>query len=150
MENPLDQYVSKVRETSSQRPRGEAEERVESILTELQVPWTTDPAGDLWTVASDLGDVLVGLSDDDSILSIWQLIHPLKGKVKREAGYLAALLRINEQTRGSCFALTEVGDEEWVMIVARLAATSLDKEELSLALEDVFASLKLYAPDGSA
>jgi hypothetical protein len=143
----LEQYLTKVRDQAPGMMRGEAEEKIESLLNELGLPWGAEPSGDLWKVRADVGEVFLGLNEDDEILSIWQLIHSFGGNEKKEANYLATLLRINESTQGACFSLTKLGDQEWVMVVARIAAQKIDKEELALALKDVFAMSQLYDSD---
>jgi hypothetical protein len=96
----LAQYVRNARERRSTATRGDAENRVESILTELQMPWRSEEA-DSWSIDSDVGEVRLGLNEDDEILSIWQLVSPVPGKPKRNAEMYRELLRINQQTLGA-------------------------------------------------
>lgn len=151
MEGNLDKYFSKTRpEGHVGEGSGEAEAQVEEILTGLGVPWSRRPAGDIWEIESDVGDVMIGLNDDDSMLSIWSLIHPLDAKkMKKEANYFAYLLRVNDSTQGSCFAIADVGDTPWIWVIARQSFAGVNAESLSVALTDVFQSLKIYQGDES-
>lgn len=151
MEGHLDQYFSKTRpEDPSGDGHGAAEAQVEEILSGLGVPWSRRPAGDIWEIESDVGDVMIGLNDDDSMLSIWSPIHPLDPKkLKKDAGYFAYLLRVNDSTQGSCFAIADIGDTPWIWVIARQSFAGVNAESLSVALTDVFASLKIYQSDES-
>jgi hydrogenase maturation factor len=90
---------------------------------------------------------MCGLSEDEEVLTLWQPIHELGGSPKKKADYLATLLRVNAGTTGACFCLDtlyENDDTEWVLIMARIAAQQIDKEEVELTLESVFRMSALY------
>jgi len=146
----LDKYFEKSREAVSSGGFGEAEERIEAVLTEVGAPWSREPEGDCWEVTSDHGNVLVGLTSDDSVLSIWALIHPFTGKPKKEADYLYELMCLNQQTRGSCYAITDINGQPWVMVVARMSPSGLNAEAFGIALADVIESLKAFESPGAA
>jgi hypothetical protein len=128
--------------------RGEAEIRVESILSELDVPWSAEPEGDVWKIQSDVGLVFVGLDDADEVLSLWQLIAPINRR-RGKTDFYASLLKSNSQTRGACLALTDLGDgQETVVVIGRVAATDIGKEQVALVLGDLFEYSKMFdAPE---
>ena len=149
-EESLQRYLTKVRENAGPAASaGDAERRVELILIDLELPWRAE-AVDMWAIDSDVGVVRAGLNDDDDILTIWQVIGPLPGKPKKLGELFHDLLRINADTRGACLAITGHGDDEALSVIARLNAPTLDKEEFAMALEDVFATSKLFDPPESA
>ncbi len=84
VEKGLGQYLKTVRD--EKRSRGEIEERVEAILSELELPWSAEPEGDLWKIDSDVGIVRAGLDNEDEVLSIWQTDPPRRGEAEEEGG----------------------------------------------------------------
>jgi len=142
-EERLAQYLKTVKREKTERGVGDT--RVEALMSELDLPWRPD--GEVWTIASDVGEVTLGLSPDDQVLSLWQAIMPVPpGKPKKHGDLFHELLMVNAQTQGACLAVTEIGTDEWVMVIARLNAPTLDKEELAMALGDIFATLKMFDP----
>lgn len=118
---------------------------IEGIFTELSLPWK--PEGDYWGIDSDVGFVTAGLSDDEEVLTFIQFINTWSGKPKKAASFLEALLKINSTSNGACFAIfgdRDEGEEEKIGIVARIAARSIDKEEIALALTSLFSMSKLF------
>ena len=107
-----------------------------------------NPTANLGEIESDVGTIRAGLDDDHEVLTVWQLIHPLRDNVKKSADYLLALLTMNMGAKGAWFAINEVGEgrniERWVVLVSRLAVPTLDKGDLALALESLFKLSKLY------
>ena len=144
-EDRISQYLTTVRSTVTPTA---AVERVESVFTELGLPASRQAEGDVWEIPTDVGSITAGLDEDQEILTVWQLIHPIQEPPKKRADYLWALLSMNMSATGAWFAIHEVGEgrsaERWVVIVARLAVPTLDKGDLALALESLFRLSKIY------
>lgn len=142
----LDRFLESARaRRGPEAARGPTHNRVEGIFEELELPFTNE--GEIWAIDTDVGDVRAGLNEDATILSLWQPIHPLREKPKKLADYFATLLRVNAGTRGACFCLDTLYDDdptEWVVLMSRLSAEALDKEEVSLALEGLLRMSALY------
>jgi hypothetical protein len=146
-EEGLDRFLesARARKGSTGEASGKAHQRIEGIFEELELPVEAEAGG--WKIDTDVGSVMAGLSEDHDVLTLWQPIHAVKERPKKQADYLAALLRINASTTGACFCLDTLyeGDPaEWVMIVARLSAEQIDKEEVELALEGLLRMSAIY------
>lgn len=137
----LDQYFKETGRPSAEI--SEVAQRVEQIFSDLNLPWSR--SGDSWAIEADVGRVIAGLDEDQDVLTIWQSINELKGKPKNNADFLYALL-CNNTVGGSWFAVMESDDgtPPVVCIVSRLSAKTLDKEEVEMALESLFAKSKLF------
>lgn len=126
--------------------RGETETRVESLFDELSLPWSAQ--GDLWHIDSDVGLVAAGLDEDKDVLTFIQMLGPWNGRrAKKMTDFMEALLKMNSQSSGACFAIfgdRDEGEEEQIGIVARIAAQSIDKEEIALALTSLFRMSKVF------
>lgn len=145
-EDKLSQYLQTVKQDRGDSVSAtEGARRVEAIIDELQLPTIKeDPS--VWRIDSDVGTVRVGLDDEGEVLSIWQMIGSIDGRAKKHADLFEEMLRINRGTQGSCLALDDIGGERWIVVLARLWATTLDKPEFAMAIEDVFATSKLFDP----
>lgn len=78
------------------------------------------------------------------MLTFSQFIHDWRRKAKKEAEYMQTLLRLNRHTGGACFAIFGEEGQEFLGIVARIAAPKVDREEVALALESVFELSNVY------
>jgi hypothetical protein len=142
-ESLLDDYLKKSRETRERIERSEVVRRVEAVFDELQLPWQRDD--DAWVVSSDLGVIHSGLDDDEEVLTFHQIVHPMDKADKKEGEYYSALLRMNMGSTGACFAMYEDDyGQRSIVVVGRIAATSLDAPEVALTLESVFRMLSAY------
>ncbi len=141
-EKGIDQFLKGARS----KPRaegGESHRRVEGIFEELELPFDHEAGG--WWIDTDVGRVRAGLDESGHVLTMWQPIHQLTGGPKKNADYLATLLRINSGTVGACFCLDEyLEGEEWVLLMSRISAQQIDKEEVELALEGLLRMSALY------
>jgi hypothetical protein len=145
MTDELGEFLDSTRKKSEkQSPRIE---QIEQIFQELDLPRNREHGG--WLIETDVGPVRAGLDEDGKVMTFWQTIHPLKGSPEEEADYLTTLLKINAQTIGACFAIdeTEEGEPDWIMLIARISAEQLDKEEVALALEGLLRMSALYEDD---
>lgn len=72
----LAQYLTKVRRdrADSTTASGVAS-RVEAVFEELQLPWSKEPGGESWKVASDVGTVNAGLDEDHESADLLA-VHP--------------------------------------------------------------------------
>jgi hypothetical protein len=145
----LSRFLSGTKQEVQRGGAGEAEQRIESLFGELDVPFKSDPSGDLWEIDSDVGLVNVSLNDNDDVLTLWHVVHEIERKPsKKQADYLWALLSINSSTRGACIAILEPDHAgPAVAIIARIAATDIDASELKMALTDVFETLNVFYGD---
>jgi len=149
-ESRLSEYLKKTRGQGPAEGVQEVAARVEMILSALELPWhVEDRAQAIWGVEADVGLVFLGLDETGDVLSLWQKIHPIRGDSAENADYFNSLLHINASTTGACFAINDYGDEdeEWLLIIGRIAAAKLDLEEVELALESVFYLSKLFDDD---
>src|SRR4051794_2880816 len=96
-EDRLAGYLKKVeRDERKNTDTTEGARRVEAIIAELELPVVKEEAA-MWRIDADVGEVRVGLSDDGSLLSIWQVLFELKdlGKHKKHAELYHDLLVVN-------------------------------------------------------
>lgn len=121
-------------------------ERIEQMLLRTGVPWSRSLTQDTaWTLSADVGDVWLLLTDNATLLSMYQPIHELT-KGKDETRYLTSLLVQNfNSVGGACFAVRSDEDgSEHVVVVCRLPARTLDQEELETAMENLFFLSSLF------
>jgi hypothetical protein len=151
-EDRLGQYLKTIRrEESDGAGSTEGARRVEAIIAELGLPAVREDSA-VWRIDADVGPVRAGVSDDGQVVTLWQTVSPLNDpKPKKNADLFHELLLVNRNTNGACIALdSDLGDDQtWIVILARLRAPTLDKPEFAMAIEDVFATSKLFegAPD---
>jgi hypothetical protein len=141
VEEGLSDYLQSVQPPQ----RGEVEERVEGIFQALALPWTRDREN--WQIDSDVGLVMAGLDEDKDILTFFQVLGPWdSSKPKKQADLMQALLRMNSGSSGACYAIfgDAAQNDERLMIVARIAAKSIDKEEVALALTSLFEMSRVF------
>ena len=111
--------------------------RFEAIFAELRLPWRTEvsPSGGAptWIIESDYGELRAELTEDEKYVTFWKLIHPLaESNPKKYGEYLRNLLALNGETVSAWFALVTLGRDEWVAILSRVAAPTIDKEEVGV------------------
>jgi hypothetical protein len=97
-ESLLDDYLVKVRSAQASLEGSAIRQRVHEIFDELRLQYRVEE--EIWQIESDVGPVQAGLSEDEDVLSFWQVIHELKAKPKRSGEYFHALLSANADMTG--------------------------------------------------
>jgi hypothetical protein len=125
---------------------------VEAVVAELNLPAIKEDST-TWRIDADVGTVYFGVDDEGDVLTIWQLLMSLKDpeKPKKHAEFFEDLLAVNRDTRGACLAIDKTFEagQKWLMVLARLRAPTLDAPEFAMAMEDVFATSKMFDPPDS-
>jgi hypothetical protein len=123
-----------------QQERQAVESRVESIFDELKLDWKRGEGPWEWQISADIGHVLAGLDEQPAVLTFIQILNRYPGSAEQQAEILETLLRLNSATTGATFAIqtSDDGTEHYFVLLARVAATSLDTEEVALAVKSLF------------
>ncbi len=125
--------------------------RLEEMLRATGVPWSRLPGSEAaWTLSPDVGEVIVSLSEEGRLLTLYQPIHKLQPDADK-TDYLLALLSQNFNSEGgACFAVRVDEDgSNHIVVLCRLPAASLDQEILEVALEHFFHLSSLFDDDST-
>ncbi len=145
LSDDLDKHLLIAHE-ASQAGRAETTQRLEHLFDELGLSWepyVQEDVSEAWKIETDVGTVFAGLDDTAGILTISRNLYEWDGKAKRRASFLEAMLKMNGVTSGACFGILEHPEGTYVLAVGRMAALTVDKEELALSLKAVIELSKL-------
>jgi hypothetical protein len=134
MNDPLAPYFSPARrQPPNLGGRDGVRGQVDAILNALQVPASFDAEGD-WRIQSDAGPVSLVFKDEADELVLLQIVERI-GKERREhAELMHRLLELNYDSDWARYAIAGHGDEEVLVMTARLPAAEADRRSVERLL----------------
>jgi hypothetical protein len=132
-------YVSSPRFSSQLGGRNGIRGTVDSLLNELQVPATLDADGD-WNLTNDAGQFLLFARDEDRKLVLRQKFVDLGDNLKKHASQMHALLLMNLDNEGACFAsqMNQTTGKYTIVLTGQKSYDKLDRDEFLELLEAAF------------
>ena len=139
--DPLAAYYTRSPRYSSQLGgRQGVRGQVDALLNELQIPATLDADGD-WNLTNDAGNFTLFVRESDQRVVVRQVFNRLASNLKKHAGLMHALLLMNLDNEGACFASQDATGGGYVIVLTgQKPYDRLNREEL---LELLGAAFKL-------
>ena len=114
-------------------PREGLRGQVDEILDQLGVDVEVDSDGD-WRLRTEVGEFLLVVDGDNGDLVALQTIQEMPPPRDAHVDLMYLLLRMNVEARGACFAALQDGDDEMLVLAARVAADDVDRATVEAML----------------
>ena len=147
--DPLAAYYTRSPRYSSQLGgRQGVRGQVDALLNELQIPATLDADGD-WNLTNDAGNFTLFVRESDQRVVVRQVFNRLASNLKKHAGLMHALLLMNLDNEGACFASQDATGGGYVIVLTgQKPYDRLNREELLELLGAAFKLSNAVRPRG--